>query len=223
MNAPVEPAGTRSDCGLRAAVVLCATVIVLTALYFTGSVFAPPAFAMLIIAVMWPLQARLQARLPKLVALFLTMVATVVILSAFVSLVAWGSGGAETAAELRRYMWVRTLMSVLTGALVSLFALAVGLPLAAEWGVIAFALNYIPFIGSFIATLFPTLFAIAQFPSWQTAVVVFACVNFIQFLVGSYLEPRLAGCRSRRSWCYSRCSSGPSCGGSPAPSSACRS
>jgi AI-2 transport protein TqsA len=90
-------------------------------------------------------------------------------------------------------MWVRTLMSVLTGALVWLFALAVGLPLAAEWGVIAFALNYIPFIGPFIATLFPTLFAIAQFSSWQMAVVVFACLNLIQFLVGSYLEPRIAG------------------------------
>jgi hypothetical protein len=82
MNAPVEPAGTRSDRGLRAAVVLCKAVIVLTALYFTGTVFAPLAFAMLIIAVMWPLQARL----PKLVALFLTMVATVVIFAAFVSL-----------------------------------------------------------------------------------------------------------------------------------------
>jgi hypothetical protein len=86
MNAPVEPADTRSDRGFRAAVVLCAAVIVLTALYFTSTIFAPLAFAMLIIAVMWPLQARLQARLPKLIALFLTMVATVVIFAAFVSL-----------------------------------------------------------------------------------------------------------------------------------------
>jgi AI-2 transport protein TqsA len=291
MNAPVEPAGTTSDRGLRASVGVCAAVIVLTALYFTGSVFAPLAFAMLIIAVMWPLQERLQRRLPKLVALFFTMLATVVILAAFVSVIAWGfgrvgrffiadaprfqflygqaadwleshgivlaslwaehfnigrlivlfqqvtvrlngmlafslvmliyvmlgllevddiakrlrapsagefgrvalAGGIETAAKFRRYMWVRTLMSVLTGALVSVFALAVGLPLAAEWGVIAFALNYIPFIGPFIATLFPTLFAIAQFSSWEMAVVVFACLNLIQFLVGSYLEPRIAG------------------------------
>ena len=75
MNAPVEPADTRSDRGFRAAVVLCAAVIVLTALYFTSTIFAPLAFAMLIIAVMWPQKERLQARLPKLVALFLTMVA----------------------------------------------------------------------------------------------------------------------------------------------------
>jgi AI-2 transport protein TqsA len=35
--------------------------------------------------------------------------------------------------------------------------------------------------------------AIAQFESWQMAVVVFGCLNLIQFLVGSYLEPRIAG------------------------------
>ena len=60
-------------------------------------------------------------------------------------------------------------------------------------GVIAFALNYIPFIGPFVATVFPTLFAIAQFESWQMAVLVFGGLNLIQFLVGSYLEPRIAG------------------------------
>ena len=55
------------------------------------------------------------------------------------------------------------LMSAVTGLLVWAFAWLAGLPLAVEWGVIAFALNFIPFIGPFIATVFPTVFAIAQF------------------------------------------------------------
>ena len=33
----------------------------------------------------------------------------------------------------------------------------------------------------------------AQFASWQMTLTVFACLNVIQFLVGSYLEPRVAG------------------------------
>jgi predicted PurR-regulated permease PerM len=90
-------------------------------------------------------------------------------------------------------MVVRTLMSVLTGALVWLFARLFGLPLAREWGVIAFALNYIPIIGPFIATLFPTLLAMVQFETWQAVVVVFICLNVIQFVVGSYIEPRMSG------------------------------
>ncbi|WP_018185418.1 AI-2E family transporter [Kaistia granuli] len=102
-------------------------------------------------------------------------------------------GSGETAAKLRRYMWVRTLMSIMTGVLVWGLTYAAGLSLSAEWGVIAFALNYIPVIGPLFATVLPTLFAIAQFETWQAAVLVFVLLNLIQFLVGSYLEPRIAG------------------------------
>lgn len=99
----------------------------------------------------------------------------------------------EIGSKLRRFMMVRTFASVLTGLVVWGFALVAGLELAAAWGAIAFALNYIPFLGPFVATAFPTLFAIAQFESWQMAVLVFMSLNLIQFIIGSYLEPRLTG------------------------------
>lgn len=98
-----------------------------------------------------------------------------------------------TAAKLRRYMLIRTIMSIVTGAMVWILSLAFGLQFAAEWGVIAFTLNYIPFIGPFVATLLPTLYALAQFESLQAALIVFACLNVIQFMGGSYIEPRVAG------------------------------
>jgi AI-2 transport protein TqsA len=99
----------------------------------------------------------------------------------------------DTARKFRTYMEVRTLMSFATGALVWAFAALTGLQFAVEWGVIAFALNYIPFIGPFIATLFPTLLAMAQFATWQAALGVFVCLNIIQFVIGSYVEPRMSG------------------------------
>jgi len=102
-------------------------------------------------------------------------------------------GSMATAAKFRIYLLVRTVMSVITGALVWAFVTFAGLPLAAEWGVVAFALNYIPVIGPFIATVFPTLFALTQFASWQAALAVFAGLNVIQFVVGSYIEPRVSG------------------------------
>jgi len=70
-----------------------------------------------------------------------------------------------------------------------------GLELAAEWGVIAFVLNYVPFIGSLVATLFPTIFAVLQFGTWEMALTVFAALQMTQFLGGSAIEPRLAGAR----------------------------
>ena len=54
-------------------------------------------------------------------------------------------------------------------------------------------LNFIPFIGSFVATLLPTLFAAAQFESISAALVVFIGLNVLQFVIGSYIEPRVAG------------------------------
>ena len=138
-----------------------------------------------------------------------------------------GAAAIQTAAKLRRYMLVRTQMSVITGLLVwALRRGSTGLELAAEWGVIAFTLNYIPFIGPLIATTFPTAFALVQFESWQAALLVFACLN--RHPVRGRQLCRAAGLRQRardlavRS-CCSRCSSGPFCGASSVPSSAFRS
>jgi predicted PurR-regulated permease PerM len=104
-------------------------------------------------------------------------------------------GFTRTAAKLRTYMMVRTIMSVLTGAVVWAFAWAMGLELAAEWGAIALVLNYIPFIGPLVATLFPTLFAVLQFGEWQVALTVFLVLQVVQSLGGSAIEPWLTGAR----------------------------
>src|SRR3712207_6912272 len=42
-------------------------------------------------------------------------------------------------------------------------------------------------------SLFPTLLAMVEFESWQAVVAVFAGLNVIQSVVGSYVEPRLSG------------------------------
>ena len=100
---------------------------------------------------------------------------------------------AAIARKFQKYMLVRTLMSAITGLGVWGFASLAGLQLAREWGVIAFVLNYIPFIGPLVATALPALFAVAQFESWQMPVIVFAGLYGLQFLTGSYLEPLIAG------------------------------
>ena len=99
----------------------------------------------------------------------------------------------EIAVRLQTYMLVRFGMSVVTGLALWAFVAAYGLELQSEWGVIAFVLNFIPFIGSFVATLLPTLFAAAQFESLSAAFVVFIALNLLQFAIGSYIEPRVAG------------------------------
>ena len=114
-------------------------------------------------------------------------------------------------------------MSITTGVLIGLFAWTVDLQFPVEWAVIAFTLNYIPFIGSFVATLLPTLFEMAQANSGQSIVGIFVCLNIIQFVIGSYIELDLPVpyFRSRHFWSCSRRFSGPTCGDCMVPSSAC--
>ena len=88
---------------------------------------------------------------------------------------------------------IRTVASVADRTDGGAAVLGAGVELATAWGVLAFVLNFIPFIGPFVATVLPALFAIVQFQSWEAAAIIFAGVSLIQFLIGSYLEPRLSG------------------------------
>ncbi|HEY6992525.1 MAG TPA: AI-2E family transporter [Xanthobacteraceae bacterium] len=270
---------------------LCTAVLVLSGLYLAGSILAPVAFALFVVAIVWPLQRTLEARMPRLVALVATLAVTLLVVTVLGYLIVWAFGtvgrwlidnalrfqalyvqwndwlaehgilvtnllvenfnagwlvravqevggrlqglvtfvviafvftalglleveiagkhvasldnreaartileaSTQIADKFQKYMAVRSAMSALTGLVVWGFALLAGLELATAWGVIAFVMNYIPFIGPLIATVFPTLFALAQVGSWQLALVVFLGLNLIQFLIGSYLEPRIAG------------------------------
>ena len=80
------------------------------------------------------------------------------------------SGGrASRRGEAPPFMLVRTLMNHDDGRARLGVRRLDGAELALEWGVIAFVLNYIPVIGPLIATVFPTLYAMAQSASWQMA------------------------------------------------------
>ena len=81
-----------SDPALKSSVGLIAAVAVSVAAYQAESVFAPLTLALFIIALVWPLQDWLQARMPALLALAITMTVTIVVMLAFASLVVWGFG-----------------------------------------------------------------------------------------------------------------------------------
>ena len=87
-----EPGALRTDRALKIAVGLVAAVLIAAALAQARTVFEPLALALFIIAIVWPLQHWLQLRMPKLLALGLTIIVTVSVCLAFASLVVWGFG-----------------------------------------------------------------------------------------------------------------------------------
>jgi predicted PurR-regulated permease PerM len=98
-------------------------------------------------------------------------------------------------ADIRTYIGIKTLASLVT-ALASYVIMAIlDLDFAIFWAILIFVLNYIPTIGSIIATLFPALLALVQFDSLVPFVVIGGGITSLQFLIGNILEPRFMGNR----------------------------
>jgi len=265
--------------------------IILVACKFGQAVLEPVVFAVFIIAIVWPLQKALEARVGKAIALTVTVAMTAAVILALFALIAWGGrevvewvrqnfdriqetvttstswleehdifvftlitehfdaaslirllrtvavrvntilafavivlvyvilglaetdavqariaslenqetgrrlleGGRKISEKFRTYMFVRTIASIATGLAIWGFVQFMDLEMAGAWGVLAFALNYLPYIGSLIVTVLVPLFAFVQFGSVETPLFVFLGVLVIQFVIGSYLEPVFSG------------------------------
>lgn len=95
--------------------------------------------------------------------------------------------------QVNRYLVVKTVVSALTGTLVFAACWAWGLALAGAVGVITFLFNYLPNIGSIVATLLVGLIAHVQFENAATTLALLAMVSGIQFVCGNILDPVLTG------------------------------
>ncbi len=102
------------------------------------------------------------------------------------------SAVSNTSEKLRRYLWVMTLTSLLTGALTIVWCFIVGVDLAFVWGIIGFVLNYIPTLGSIIAVIPPTLIALL-FNGAGRAIATLIGLAVIQVVMGNFVDPRLQG------------------------------
>lgn len=91
------------------------------------------------------------------------------------------------------YIGIKTFTSLLTGLLSYGVMSLVGLDFAEFWAILIFLFNYIPAIGSILATIFPSILALVQFDSLGPFVVIAGGVTLLQFLIGNLLDPRLMG------------------------------
>lgn len=100
---------------------------------------------------------------------------------------------AEIDESVRRYVGVKLWTSAVTAVLVALVLWAFGVDLAFVFGVLTFLLNFIPNIGSVLATLLPLPIVLVQFGAGGTALAVIVLVLLVQQVVGNVLEPRMMG------------------------------
>ncbi|WP_372658197.1 AI-2E family transporter [Hydrogenophaga sp.] len=103
----------------------------------------------------------------------------------------------EITDQIQRYLVVQVLLSATVGLATWLAYWLIGVEHAAVWGLLAFALNFIPYIGSLVVTGGSALVGFVQFGSVEMALLVAGVSLLIHTISGNLLTPWLTGRASR--------------------------
>ncbi|NCN39846.1 AI-2E family transporter [bacterium] len=94
---------------------------------------------------------------------------------------------------ITKYAWVKSIVSILTATLVGIVLISVGSDLVFLFALLALILNFIPNLGSIIATFLPLPILWLQFGFGSRFFVALGLMVGIQIVVGNILEPKLMG------------------------------
>lgn len=115
-----------------------------------------------------------------------------------------GMGAIQRALDsVSRYLVLKTAISLVTGCVVWGMLVALDVRFAFVWGLLAFALNYIPNIGSVLAAI-PPILQVLVFSGLYDALILLAGYLVINTVFGNILEPRMMGRGLGLStwWCF---------------------
>jgi predicted PurR-regulated permease PerM len=95
-------------------------------------------------------------------------------------------------ASVRRYVSIKTSISLLNGVLVAVWLWLLGVDFPLLWGLLTFLLNFVPNIGSFLAAAPAVALAFLQFGLARAGLAAAGYVA-LETVVGNVLEPRVMG------------------------------
>lgn len=96
-------------------------------------------------------------------------------------------------ADTRLYIRIMTMVSLGVGLFTYGLASWFNVDGAAFWGFLAFALNYIPTVGSMLGVLLPGAFALVQLDNPSDVGLFVAALAIVQLVAGNIILPRIAG------------------------------
>ena len=99
----------------------------------------------------------------------------------------------DAGARVGKYLLSQLLVNLGFGTVFGLGLWLIGVDYGFLWGVLAMALRFIPYIGSWIACAFPLAYAFANSDGWQQPILVLAFFSVLDLLVGQALEPVIFG------------------------------
>jgi predicted PurR-regulated permease PerM len=97
--------------------------------------------------------------------------------------------------NLTKYLSVVAVINLVVGLAAALIAFLVGLPNAPAWGVLAFILNFIPYIGALIMQVVLFLVGVIVFPTLGHALIAPLLYLVFTTLEGHFITPSIMGKR----------------------------
>jgi predicted PurR-regulated permease PerM len=99
---------------------------------------------------------------------------------------------AEFTRNVRRYLAVTGLFAVIVGALDTVFLMALGVPHALLWGLLAAACNFVPYVGFVIGLVPPALLALLD-QGWQSMLLVIVVYIVLNSIITTLLPAKFVG------------------------------
>jgi predicted PurR-regulated permease PerM/methylmalonyl-CoA mutase cobalamin-binding subunit len=95
--------------------------------------------------------------------------------------------------RISRYFSLQLLMNVIYGCLIWAALYLIGLPHALLFGSLAALFRFVPYIGSPVAALMPTLLSLAVFHGWSRTAMIVGIFLVLELVTANYAEPHIYG------------------------------
>ncbi|MBE2255591.1 MAG: AI-2E family transporter [Ignavibacteria bacterium] len=95
--------------------------------------------------------------------------------------------------DVRRYLVGKTIINLIEGFVIGVILWAFGVDFYVVWGILVFLMNYIPNIGSFIATVLPFITALFNYDNIIMPIIILVIMIAVANIFGNMIEPKVFG------------------------------
>lgn len=99
----------------------------------------------------------------------------------------------EAGQRISRFLLAQAMVNGTFGLVLAVGLLLIGVKYALLWGFLAAMLRYLPYIGAYLAAVFPISLGLAMFDGWGTVLMVAGLFVVLELIVANFVEPWLYG------------------------------
>ena len=99
----------------------------------------------------------------------------------------------DAAGRVSRYLLMQLIVNATYGVVIAVGLYFIGVPNAIVWGVLATVLRFIPYVGPWIASIFPIALSLAVTDNWTMPAMTIGLFVVVELLSNNVMEPMLYG------------------------------